>query len=467
MDLADDVQRTRWREHLGGLLRDRSLVCGIAPLAGFTELVSVLEQAGARRPLVVASAVGAGPTPAPEQAEVVFLDVEPRPTMTEDLRRQDAVAHSLPVDVRRAVDAFDPDREASWLVGPYIGTAPIDGRAVVGGRPDSWVALEDKLVADQIWDAVGGVRAPSVVVALEPEALRDASRALDEGHGVVWAGDARDGFNGGGEFVRWVATDLDAASALVFFAPRCDRVRVMPFLDGVPCSIHGMVLPDGTAAFRPVELAILRGAGRRFVYGGLGTTWDPPEADRAQMRELARRTGEHLRSTAGYRGAFGIDGILTADGFRPTELNARMSGGIASIARNVDAAIFTLLQYNLLDGRDPGVGVGDLEAWALPLMDAGRFARPVAMSARQVAADPFDVHVGWDGTSLTRSWSETGWSVSVGPSTAGTYCRLVTPPCVAGTRVADLNVALMRFLDAQLGTSFGDVTAAPDLRAGR
>ena len=79
--------------------------------------------------------------------------------MTEDLRRQDAIAHALPDDVRRAVDAFDPDREAAWLVGPYIGTAPIDGRAVVGGRPDAWTALEDKLVADQIWDAVGGARA--------------------------------------------------------------------------------------------------------------------------------------------------------------------------------------------------------------------------------------------------------------------------------------------------------------------
>ena len=36
-----------------------------------------------------------------------------------------------------------------------------------------------------------------------------------------------------------------------FFLTRCDRVRVMPFLDGVPCSIHGLVLPDGTAAVPP------------------------------------------------------------------------------------------------------------------------------------------------------------------------------------------------------------------------
>jgi hypothetical protein len=239
----------------------------------------------------------------------------------------------------------------------------------------------------------------------------------------------------------------------------------MPFLDGVPCSIHGLVLPDGTAVFRPVELAILRGPGRGFVYGGLGTTWDPPDADRTRMRELARRTGDHLRATVGYRGAFGIDGVLSEDGFLPTELNSRMSGGIASLARVVDGSLFTLLQHNLVDGRDPGVSAADLEAWALPRMDGARFAKPIAMSPRQVAADPFDVHVRWDGQELARSWSETGWQVSVGPNPAGTYCRLVTPSDpVPGTRVADLNVALMRFLDEELGTGFGPVRAAPDVR---
>ena len=145
------------------------------------------------------------------------------------------------------------------------------------------------------------------------------------------------------------------------------------------------------------------------------------------MRDLARRTGEHLRATVGYRGAFGIDGVLTEDGFRPTELNARMSGGLASLARGVDGPLFTLLQTNLVDGRDPGVSAADLEAWALPRMDGARFAKPIAMSPRQVAADPFDVHVRWDGRRLSRSWSETGWQVSVGPNPAGTYCRLVDP----------------------------------------
>jgi hypothetical protein len=456
----------RLREHLGGLVRDRLVVCGIAPLAAFTEWVAMLQQAGARHPLIVASGVGAGPVPAPEQADVVRLEVPPSSSMTEELRAQDSIARSLPRHVLDAVDAFDPRREALWLVGPFISTAPLLGREVVGGRPDEWTALEDKLRADEVWDAVGAPRAPSTVVGVDETEVRAAWAGLDEGDGVVLSGDARDGFNGGGDFVRWVVDDRDLTAALEFFGPRCDRVRVMPFLDGVPCSVHGMVFPDGTAAFRPVELAILRGERRRFVYGGQGTTWDPPEADRAWMRELVRRTGEHLRDLVGYRGAFGIDGVLTSAGFRPTELNTRLSGGLASMAREVDGGLFVLLQLNLLHGRDPAIDAASFERWAVHQMDASRICKAIALVPQRIAAEPFDVNVSWDGVRLHRSWDSTGWQVEVGPNPAGTYVRLVAPTSdLDGIRVGRLNAALMEFLDAELGARVGPVAAAPDVRA--
>ena len=80
----------------------------------------------------------------------------------------------------------------------------------------------------------------------------------------------------------------------------------MPFLDGVPCSIHGMVLPDGTAVFRPVEIAILRDvARRRFVYGGLSTYWDPPRptATRCATRPAASATTCRRRTATAARSA--------------------------------------------------------------------------------------------------------------------------------------------------------------------
>ena len=96
---------------------------------------------------------------------------------------------------------------------------------------------------------------------------------------------------------------------------------------------------------------------------------------------------------------------------------------------------------------------------------AERFVKPLAVSSQRVAVDPVNLPVTWDGSELARARQETGWSVPLGPNAAGTYCRLNTPADdLGGLRVADLNVALMRFLDAELGTELGEVAAAPDVR---
>ena len=111
MDLHDDRARAELRHDLGGLLRGRRLVCGIAPLAGLV--------------------------PTAEQAEVVFVDLPTAPSMTEDLRRHDRLVRDLPAEVVAAVEAYDPDGVAAWLVSPFIGTEPILGREVLTGRPDA------------------------------------------------------------------------------------------------------------------------------------------------------------------------------------------------------------------------------------------------------------------------------------------------------------------------------------------
>ncbi len=295
-------------------------------------------------------------------------------------------------------------------------------------------------------------------------ALARATAEIAGPLGAVWSGDARDGFNGGGNYVRWVSDDQDRVAALDFFGPRCDRVRVMPFLDGVPCSIHGFVLPDGTAAFRPVEIAMLRNvAERTFVYGGLGTSWDPPPADREQMRDVVRRVGAHLLAVHGYRGAFGIDGVLTADGFRPTELNTRMSAGATTVAE-VDRRFFTLLQANLVAGVDTGLTVADLEG-LVTLMDERRTGKAVALAEGIRAGGDFAYPVSWDGVAFARADAETGNTLVVADTPTGLFAKV--DPCVAllpGQRLATVNVALLAFVDREYGSEFGELEAAPDLR---
>jgi hypothetical protein len=466
MDLADEGQRAEWRRHLGEMFRGRKVIAGLGPLAAFARWVAVLRESGAERPLLLATGLGAGPTPEIDPGDVVMLETGSYPSMTEELRAHDELARNLPAEVASAIDAYDPEREAVWLLGPFVVNEPIDGRPVYGGRPAAWLALEDKLLVEDVWRQAEVPHVGTLVVPVDGVKLREASASLDQGAGVVWAGDARDGFNGGGDFVRWVTSGDDRAAALRFFEPRCDRVRVMPLLEGVPCSIHGIVLPDGTAAFRPVELAIMRGAGRRFVYGGQGTTWDPPASDREAMRDAVRRTGEHLRERVGYRGAFGIDGVLTADGFRPTELNTRMSGGLNTLARAVDEDAFVLLQFASLAGRDPEVTVSGLEEWALTAMDANRSAKAIAISDRRIVEKETEIPVTWTGRELATAEPRAAAdaTLQVAPTPIGTFCRLVGDVLQEGDRLGPLNAALLRYLDAELGAAFGEVTPAPDVR---
>ncbi len=369
------MRRAELRERLADLYAGRPVVLGPGTVAGWAPWVDRLTRLGC--PTMVLD------LPAPATV-----------TVTDHVRLHDRLVRDLSPDVVSAVERFDPRCRGLFRTTPYVTSdEPILGRPVTGGRPRAYLDLEDKLVAGGVWAAAGVDAAPYRIVPLDDQdALAAATRELAGSLGAVWSGD---GFTGGGDYVRWVVDDHDRVTARAFFVPRCTRVRVMPFLDGVPCSVHGFVLPDGVAVLRPVEIAVLRDhAVRTFSYAGLGTGWDPPAADREEMRDVARRVGEHLRDEHGYRGAFGVDGVLTADGFRPTELNPRMSAG-AHLLTAVDRDFFQLLQANLLVGVDAGVTVADVEAF-LPEMDAERRAsveldRPLApgdrLAARLAARD--------------------------------------------------------------------------------
>jgi hypothetical protein len=464
-DLLDEDVRAGVARRLGAHWAGRPVVVGPGVLAGYTRTIEWFQELGCPV-LVMATTRGVGPLPAEGTYDVHWLELPPTVSLTDELRLHDRLAHRLPAGLRAAVDAFDPERRGIWYTSPFVTTdEPIDGRPVTGGRPTSFLALEDKLVADAIWDAAGVARAPyRVVDVADGAALQAATAELGSELGAVWTGDARDGFNGGGNYVRWLRDDHDRSEASAFFRLHCDRVRVMPFLEGVPCSIHGFVLPDGTAALRPVEIVTLRDpATRRMTYAGLGSTWDPPAADREVMRDAARRVGACLQRDHGYRGAFGIDGVLTAAGFRPTELNTRMSAGVATLSEP-DRRFFAFLQAALVAGVETGLTAADVER-LVPAMDAARVGKVVAFA--EGAPEPPDESypVSWDGRSFARAEGETGNLFSVGPTPSGLFARV--EPCVAvvpGQRLAPVNAALLALLDASYGTSFGPMRPAPDVR---
>jgi hypothetical protein len=452
------------------LIEDCPVVVAGGPLAGMQPRLDAVRALGARRPLCVAFGLGTGPLPAEEDADRFVVPQEEQPLL-ESIYEEMRLLADPPPDLRAALDAYDPECRAVVLAGPFLTARDVAGRRVLDGRLPGWEALEDKTHSEAIWNGAGIVGAPGQVVPATDTAMRAAASSLDDGEGTVWAGDAREGFNGGSQFVRRVVTPADEAAAVAFFEAHCDRVRVMPFLDGIPTSIHGIVFEDGVAVFRPVEMIILRRPPHvpsGFVVGGLSTWWDPRPADRAEMRDCARRVGLHLRDRVDYRGGFSLDGIMTRDGFRPTEVNPRFSAGLTTLVRSLPELPLIAIQCALVSGADPGVTAAELEELVVIAADERRSgaAATLTTAVHPRATDERPV-VLQDGCYRLAAENEPNHgTLSLGPSAVGGLVRLDPDRAglTRGMSLAPLAVAAFRLADEIWGTAIGPTQAAPSLR---
>ena len=397
-------------------------------------------------------------------------------SLTDQVRARMTPEDQLTRQVRDAVERYDPDGSAAWWVSPIGLNEPMLGRQVLGGRPRQQAVLEDKLRVDGLLEAVGWPAAPHQVARAAYDDLMQATSAVIDATGVeqvVWSGDNRDGINGGADYVRWVRSIDQAHDAATYFAERCDRVRVAAFLDGVPCSVHGLVLPDGVATFSPMELIILRdpGAGQ-FVYSGLGTTWQPGADDAAAMRDLTRRLGEQLRASYDYRGAFCLDGVLTADGFRVTELNTRFSGGLSRLQLIAPEAHLELVQLNAWIGRDVGRSADDIEQQVVEAVAGNPFVDVIAVGPRRLpgnGAAEVAVCAGDERLDEAESDDLSIGTVFAGPHALGSFYRFMAMDGIVqvGERGAPLAVLLQEFANQRWDAGIPRGLIAPDVRAGR
>jgi len=292
--------------------------------------------------LVVASNEGTGDLPdAP-----IFYTGSKGSSALGSIREFYASVESPSAAVRQAVDRFDPSGNARVIAEPHATAMTMLGRATFGVRRPTWSAWEDKMRVDQLWDDIDIARSPFRIVPIED--ARAAADDLATELGTVWAADNTDGWHGGSELVSWVSGPDRYHDVLDWLGQRTRVVRVMPFLEGLPCSIHGWVTATGVAVFLPVEILILRRIDQTgFEYAGVATVWDAPTPVKESMRELSRKVGTYLAREVGYLGPYGVDGILTPDGFRPTELNPRMSAGAGVQLGVVDVPLGLLMRAEI------------------------------------------------------------------------------------------------------------------------
>ena len=386
-------------------------------------------------------------------------------------RRGERALLALPAEVQAAVDRWDPDREARALgFFTLASLQSLAGRRRFADRPNAWRDLEDKVRVDAFWDEAGVRRAPCEIVPADGASLRAAAGRIDRGSGTAWAGDAREGVHGGAEVLRRVVTGEDAAEASAYFAARCDRVRVMPFLEGIPCSIHGIVFPGGgMSVLRPVEMVTLRRAGtNRLLYAGTGTFFDPDPADRDAMRATARRVGEVLHARLGFLGGFTMDGVLGADGWLPTEMNPRPGAGHNALAASVTGLPIVPLLLAAQEGVAADWRPDLLERLIVDGADRTRSGAAQAITARgpeatargAFAAEPDGrLRPARDGETAFATWE-------YGPSPSGGFVRVAPAPgaVAPGDSLAPFAVRVLAAADAFLGTGLGPLEAAKWVR---
>lgn len=451
-----DLDRTN--HTIAAFHRDKKWILVPDVAAAATGTVEQLREWGSGPIMIVTPVEGVGDMPTPD---VICYTRASGDTQMNGIRAALQAIEQPSADVLAAVDEFDPDREAMVFGAGFSRASVLAGRPVYGARPATWGALEDKMIVDQLWDDAGVRRVPVAVVPVADAPTAAADLASDLG--TVWVADNTEGWHGGGEYARWVHDPDDVAPAVGWFTEHAAEVRVMPFLDGIPCSIHGFATHDGVAVFLPVEMVILRRVDRpEFVYVSAANFWNPPDAIRDEMRAAARRVGTLLKERYGYLGGFGIDGVCTSDGFLPTELNPRLSKGHHLHALAADLALGAM-ELMLIEG-DLEISSAELEGFVLGaalnsrrggmLLPLGGHEEPRKVGirfidGRAVAVDPEGVNDA---------------SMEIGPAVMGSIIvmRLEADRTPIGPPIGPRSVAVIDLAREIWDLDIPDVAAAPD-----
>lgn len=434
----------------------------IAVLLG--NLSRMLTGLGADRPFLLAGYEGTGSIPGPEDGELRLLGVEGTDILAEE-RDYQRTLDKLSPELKRDIDSWDPDGTARCIHTSALAVSrPVADRQSYGARPAAWAELEDKVRIDTFWDAVGVRRAPSRIVAADYGVVRAAADALSSSNGTVWAADAREGLNGGGLGLRWVRPGDDGRDSFAFLSGIANRVRVMPFIEGIPVSIHGIVFPQTVAVFRPVEMIVLRpSTGDRLFYAGFATAFDPHPDDREAMRRLAYRVGSALRETVGYRGPFGIDGVLAKEGFLPTEMNTRAGALLGPLANGSPELPLEPLCLAITEGERLDYRPDLLERAIVESADKHRTCAGWSVTRTRIVDDgSFDVVRDGDNYREARAGEEPHGAFRFGPTPAGGFVRfsLQKERVEPGPSAAPEVVRAFRIADRVLGTDFGDLETA-------
>jgi hypothetical protein len=361
------------------------------------------------------------------------------------------------------VRGFDPVGAATLIIPDPLDPLVWGQRRRIGARQRGWRRAEDKTVVDSVWDAIGLPRARSLVVdaPVNRSTLETLGALVDEGTGVVCSRQPRAaGPTAGGDGIWWWLSGHKPPAPLIE-DDSPGRLRLMPLLPGLPVRVHGLVLGDQVVPFPAREIVSLPRPGQgAFLCAGTSSLEDV-----GGLASLTRHLGDGLREHLDFRGGFSVDGVLTGEGFRPTDFNARLTSAMEAAP---PAARVRLHAVNVLarERAEPPVGVirsivrdayaSDSRHTLYGASSSINAGAPSTVSAvwrlgRLVrSTEPADV-------TLTTHASPRGWLIT------GSLDARRVPPGPLGCAAP----AVFRLSDQELGTDFGPLRPAFGLRAVR
>jgi hypothetical protein len=190
------------------------------------------------------------------------------------------------------------------------------------------------------------------------------------------------------------------------------------------------------------------------------------------MRALTRRVGVALRERVRFRGAFTIDGVLSEEGFLPTEINSRFGAGLGLLSAAVPTLPLSALTLAVAEGEALDYRPDWLEEVVMREADrhrSGRGARVLHQPREETVVHEL-IRDG-DGLRFAGEDEKEGADASLllGPAAVGAFLRIAPRPerMPRGASMAPFVVKAFAFADRELGTGLGPLEAARDVRATR
>jgi hypothetical protein len=163
-----------------------------------------------------------------------------------------------------------------------------------------------------------------------------------------------------------------------------------------------------------------------------------------------------------------VDGVLTADGFLPTELNPRYGAAMDLLARPLTELSLLLLNLAIVEDEPLDWQANELERLVVASSDAQRAGGGLALVHKPVEADQsMELAIDQKGDVQQARKGETADAIAtLGPSATGGFLRveLAVERTPIGPSVAGRVGKMLRFADIHWDLGIGELEPAREVR---